>query len=310
MNIISVKNLSKYYDSFCAVDNISFEVEKGKKIGLLGPNGAGKTTTIRVITGILHKTSGEIKFNNKIINPMSSHWKSKFGVVPEISNAYLDYSPFKNLMFSGGLYGLPKQYCKSKALELLTEFGLTEKKNIRTKKLSKGQKQKLNFSMALLHDPEILFLDEPTSGLDIRSANLVRNKINQLCNEGKTIFLTTHNLLEANSLCDELIILNHGKIIAKGAPKELRKKFSPASKIKIEFYKPINDFSIFNELKIDFKIGPINKEIVFFSMNPMEDFLKIHDFLLNKELKVAHLEISSASLEEIFLKILEDDSIA
>jgi len=310
VSIISVKNLSKYYNSFCAVDNIRFSVKKGKKVGLLGPNGAGKTTIIRILTGILNKSSGEIRFNNKPINPMSSAWKSKFGVVPEVSNAYLDYTPFKNLLFSGGLYGLPKQYCESRALDLLAEFGISEKKDTKTKKLSKGQKQKLNFSMALLHDPEILFFDEPTSGLDVKSTNIVRKKINQLCDEGKTIFLTTHNLFEANTLCDEVIILNHGKIVADGTPNELRNKFSPASKIRIEFHKLINDFSIFNELKIDFQIDPTNKEIIFFSTNPMEDFSKIHNFLLNKQLKVSHLEISSASLEEIFLKILEEDNLA
>lgn len=305
--MFSVLNLSKYFDNFKALDSISFSVPKGKIIGLLGPNGAGKTTTIRIIIGILPKTSGQILLNDQVLDPKSSEWKSQFGVVPEVSNAYLDYSPLKNLLFSGGLYGLSKQYCKSRALELLEEFGLSEKTKIRTKKLSKGQKQRLNLCMALLHEPDIFFLDEPTTGLDIRSTQFVRNKINRLKKEGKTIFLTTHNLIEANILCDEIIILNHGKIIARGTPNDLRNKFVPASKIELEFYKSPDDFSIFEELNIDYKVDSSNKKIIFFSTNPLEDFSKIHNILLSKQLKVSHLEISSASLEEVFLKILGEN---
>ncbi|MHA1264098.1 MAG: ATP-binding cassette domain-containing protein [Candidatus Helarchaeota archaeon] len=126
--MLSVQNLTKYFGNFKALDSISFTVIKGKIVGLLGPNGAGKTTTIRIIIGILPKTSGMIKLNEQILDPRSRAWKLQFGVVPEVSNAYLDYSPLKNLILSGRLYGLSKQYCKSSALKFLEEFDIIDKK--------------------------------------------------------------------------------------------------------------------------------------------------------------------------------------
>jgi ABC-2 type transport system ATP-binding protein len=157
--------------------------------------------------------------------------------------------------------------------------------------------------MALIHNPDIFFLDEPTTGLDIQSARYVRNKINELSKNGKTIFLTTHNLNEANNLCDEVLILNRGKIVASGTPNELRNKFLPASKIRLEL-DTIPNKSIFKELDIDFQLDLSNKKITFYSTNPMKDFSRIQNLFLDQELKITNIEINSASLEEVFLKIL------
>ncbi|MHA1266977.1 MAG: ABC transporter ATP-binding protein [Candidatus Helarchaeota archaeon] len=302
--MLLLQNITKYYGTFKALDNISFSVQKGKILGLLGPNGAGKTTTIRILTGILPMTSGEIILDNQPIDPRSCEWKSRFGVVPEVSNAFLDYSPLKNLIFSGRLYGLPAHLCKSKALELLTEFNLLEKKDIRTKKLSKGQKQKLNLCMALLHNPDFLFLDEPTTGLDVESAQLLRKWIIDLKNEGKTIFLTTHNMIEANRLCDELIIINKGKILASGNPEDLRKQFMPISTIELELKEVPSNLDFLAEFKTECSITTQNKKIFIYSTNPVEDFSRIQQRLALTENQIAQVKISPASLEEIFLKIL------
>jgi ABC-2 type transport system ATP-binding protein len=304
--VLSVLNLTKDFDNFKALDAISFNVQKGKIVGLLGPNGAGKTTTIRILTGILPKTSGELMLNNQVIDAQSRAWKLQFGAVPEISSAYLDYSPLKNLIFSGKLYGLPTNICKSKALELLTEFNLAEKMNIATKKLSKGQKQRLNLSMALLHDPELLFLDEPTSGLDVESAQLLRKRVSDLRDEGKTIFLTTHNMIEANILCDEIIILNKGKIVATGNPDDLRKQFMPASTIELDLKEVPTNLDFLAELKIDYQIVSQHKKLIFYSTHPVEDFSRIQDSISAAQYKITQVKISPASLEEIFLKILGD----
>lgn len=302
--MLSVSNLTKYFDNFKALDAISFNVPKGKIIGLLGPNGAGKTTTIRILTGILPKTSGEFMLNNQVIDPKSREWKSQFGVVPEVSSAFLDYSPLKNLIFSGKLYGLPTNICKLKALKLLAEFNLSEKLNVPTKKLSKGQKQRLNLSMALLHDPEFLFLDEPTTGLDVESAQLLRKRVSDLRNEGKTIFLTTHNMIEANILCDEIIILSKGKIIASGNPEDLRKQFMPASTIELELEEVPTNLDFLAKLKIDYSIVSQHKKLIFYSTNPVEDFSRIQNSISTARYKITQVKISPASLEEIFLKIL------
>lgn len=302
--MLSILNLTKYFDNFKALDAISFNIQNRKIVGLLGPNGAGKTTTIRILTGILPKTSGELMLNDQVIDPQSREWKSQFGVVPEISSAYLDYSPIKNLIFSGKLYGLPTNICKSKALKLLAEFNLSEKLNVPTKKLSKGQKQRLNLIMALLHDPEFLFLDEPTTGLDVESAQLLRKRVSDLRTEGKTIFLTTHNMIEANILCDEIIILNKGKIIASGNPEELRKQFMPISTIELELEEIPTDLDFLAELKIEYSIVSQHKKLIFYSTNPAEDFSRIQKGVSTAHYKITEVKISPASLEEIFLKIL------
>lgn len=302
--MLSVLNLTKYYNSFKALDGITFSVPKGKKIGLLGPNGAGKTTTIRILTGMLPKSGGEIEYDGQPLDPKSKHWKLKFGIVPEVSNAFLDYTPLKNMHFLAKLYGLSSAYSKMRTLELLREFDLFERKDLPTKKLSKGQKQRLNFCMAQLHDPDILFLDEPTAGLDVGSVQVVRSRINDLSKQGKTIFLTTHNLIEANNICDEIIILNKGTIISAGAPEALRKQVLPLTKITFELSELPTDFSIFQELGLEFKTESAKKEVIFFTGNPYEDFLKISEFFSKKSYKITQFAVSRASLEEIFLKIL------
>ena len=173
-NAIEVSSLSKHYGEIRAVDGISFEVKKGELFGFLGPNGAGKTTTQRML----------------------------MGVVPEMSNAYIDLSAWDNLMLMGELYGVSKKKRKQKAMELLEIFGLEDRKDQKTKGFSKGMKQRLILVMALIHEPELLFLDEPTSGLDMQSARLIRNLVRELNQNGATVFLTTHNIEEANQMCD------------------------------------------------------------------------------------------------------------
>ncbi|MHA1270394.1 MAG: ABC transporter ATP-binding protein [Candidatus Helarchaeota archaeon] len=302
--MISVSNLVKCYENFRALDEISFTIPKGKITGFLGPNGAGKTTTIRILTGLLPKTSGELLLYDKLLEPRSRSWKFQIGVVPEISNAFLDFTPLKNLQFVSGLYGLSKQEAKKKISNLLNEFGLTTRAKIITKRLSKGEKQRLNLCLAMLHNPDIYFLDEPTTGLDIQSTQFIRNMIRNQVKEGKTIFLTTHNLIEANILCDKVLIIDHGKIIASGTPDELRKKFAPASKIKIELNQKIDKPDILNELNLDYQLDKTKNKIFFFSKTPFEDFSKIQKFVKDYNLPVSSIEIISASLEEIFLKII------
>ncbi|MBD3230089.1 MAG: ATP-binding cassette domain-containing protein [Candidatus Lokiarchaeota archaeon] len=304
--MLSVEKLTKYYGDMKALDEISFTVDKEKIVGLLGPNGAGKTTTIRILIGILPRTSGKIYLEGKELNPSSEEWKSTFGVVPEISNAYLDYNPLKNLLFSGGLYGLSKKRRKSRALKLLKEFGLLKRKDIKTKKISKGEKQRLNLCMALMHDPKFLFLDEPTTGLDVHSAQQLREKILNFKQGGKTILLTTHNLIEANLLCDEIIILNEGKIITIGSPDALRKKFAPASKIEIKLDKPLKDSESkkLNKLGMNYEISDSNKQLNLLTTEPVDDFLQIIELISDIKTHISNFKVTPASLEEIFLKII------
>ncbi|RLG01445.1 ABC transporter ATP-binding protein [Thermococci archaeon] len=251
-NIIEVENLSKKFKENVAVDDISFQVKKGEIFGFLGPNGAGKTTTIRMLTGQLLPSGGAIQVCG--IDPTKEEKKlaMKIGVVPEIQNLYSDLNAEQNLKLFADLYSIDHKRVK----ELLEMFKLTDMKEP-VKKLSKGLKQRVLIARALIHNPELLFLDEPTIGLDPNIAKEIRKIIKILKEEGKTVFLTTHYMEEADALCDRVAIINEGKIIALDSPHELRLKYGKRefivetdSEIKRYSFENIKALSSLNPKKI------------------------------------------------------------
>ena len=183
---IEVENLTKRFGEITAVDHVSFSVRRGEIFGFLGPNGAGKTTTIRVLTGVLKPDEGRARVAGYDILENSIKARQCIGVVPEVSNAYIDLSAWDNLMLIGMLYGVPKRERTESAKKLMKDFNIYDVRHRLVRGLSKGMRQKLLLCMALINDPEILFLDEPTSGLDVESARLLREKIRQYNREGKT----------------------------------------------------------------------------------------------------------------------------
>ncbi|MHA1793325.1 MAG: ABC transporter ATP-binding protein [Promethearchaeota archaeon] len=308
--VIDVKNLTFAYDVQTVVDDISFTVKKGEVIGILGPNGAGKTTTIRLITGVLPLPRGpsSILIQGKDISREGRRCKMDFGIVPETSNAFLDLTVWENIVLSGKIYGLSKVSLANNANELLNVFGLQEKKNAKTKSLSKGLKQRLNFCLALLHDPPILILDEPTSGLDPISVNIVRQRINQFKEQGKTILLTTHDLLEAEKLCDKVLIMNKGRIISFKSPGELKNEFKTPMEVIFKITGNINS-EIKNKLvKLDnVKIiaGDTFKLTTFDTFN---DISELNRFFLENRLGSEIIKVNTTSLEEVFIRMIKDDN--
>lgn len=218
-NTIVVKNLSKDYGDHKAVKEISFNIKKGTIFGFLGPNGAGKSTTIKMLTCQLQPTSGKGYVNGYDITKNQIDIKKKIGVVFESQNLYEDLTVVENLDFFRRLYSSPKE----KISEVLQIVGMEGYKKDKIKTFSKGMKQKIMISRALLNDPEILFLDEPSSGLDPHSAREIRQQILKLKEQGKTILLTTHNMEEADLLCDSLAIIYNGEIVAQDTPQNLKK---------------------------------------------------------------------------------------
>ncbi|MFX1452153.1 MAG: ABC transporter ATP-binding protein, partial [Promethearchaeota archaeon] len=191
-----------------AVDDISFEVKKGEIFGFLGPNGAGKTTTIRMMTGVLKPTKGNVSIFGHDVWKNQILVKQITGNVPEEANVYFDLTGLQNLMFIGEIYGVPKKTRLKRAESLLKKFELYEKRNLKAMKYSKGMKQRLLLCMALMSKPEILFLDEPTTGLDVQSARIIKQLIREYNEKGVTIFLTTHDMEVANELCHRIAIIN------------------------------------------------------------------------------------------------------
>lgn len=212
-NAISVSSLTKNYDDVRAVDEISFEIREGELFGFLGPNGAGKTTTINILTGLVRPDKGGIYIAGLDCSKSVKSAQHLMGVVPDESNLYPELTGFENLCFCGALYGMRKKERETKARELLEKFSLTESANRKFAGYSKGMKRKLTIAAGIIHDPPILFLDEPTTGIDVTSARQLRQLIVELNRSGKTIFLTTHYIEEAERLCGRIAFIVSGKIV-------------------------------------------------------------------------------------------------
>jgi ABC-2 type transport system ATP-binding protein len=207
---IEVRDLIKYYSDFLAVDHISFDVEMGEIFGFLGPNGAGKSTTIRMLTGISLPSAGTAKILGYDIvrNPVEA--QALMGIVPDISNIYTALTAWQNLDFTGKLYGIARNKREEKNRELLERFELYDRKDDKVEDFSRGMRRKVCIAMALVNDSKVLYLDEPTSGLDVQSVRSIRDLVRDLNDEGLTVFLTTHNMGEANTMCDRIAVINRG----------------------------------------------------------------------------------------------------
>ena len=230
MKAIEVQNLVRTYGRLRAVDGISFSVEAGEFFGFLGPNGAGKTTTISILTGQLRPTSGRAWVAGCDVVTEREMLKPQIGVVFEFQNLYQRLNARDNLIFSAGLYGVPKV----RVDEVLQQVGLSERANDRLKNYSNGMKQRLLIARALLHQPNVLFLDEPTRGLDPAMARSIRNLVAELARGGITIFLTTHYMEEADQLCHRVAILDQGRIVALDSPQNLKRQFGQDDKTTLE----------------------------------------------------------------------------
>jgi len=238
--VIQASDLTKVFGKSTAVDHISFDVQKGEIFGFLGPNGAGKTTTTRMLTGVIPPDAGTATILGHDIRSEPVQAKQGFGVVPETSNAYTDLTAWQNLMLMGELYGLPRSRAEQRSSDLLGMVGLLERKDQKVQAYSKGMKQRLILAMALIHEPELLFLDEPTSGLDVQSTQMILNLLRDLNKQGTTIFLTTHNMEEANRLCHRVGIIRAGKIVAIDAPEKLKTAIDRVHKIEVSFDREVS----------------------------------------------------------------------
>ncbi|MFX1389289.1 MAG: ABC transporter ATP-binding protein [Promethearchaeota archaeon] len=287
-----------------AVDNISFEVKNGEIFGFLGPNGAGKTTTIRMMTGVLSPTQGEIKIFGLNVWKSQITVKQVTGNVPEMANVYISFSGWDNLMFIGEIYGIPKKERVIKAENLLKKFGLYEKRTLKAKKYSKGMKQRLLLCMALMTNPKILFLDEPTSGLDVQSAKIIKQLIREYNEQGITIFLTTHDMEVANELCDRIAIINHGKIISLDTPENIRKITQDYQAIDLNFDNGVN----IEEIKKLHSVSEVQKSqggLHIIVEDIHDSIFELIDYIKSQNVKIKHLSTHQPKLEEAFLKIIE-----
>lgn len=222
MIVLEVESLIKKYGKFTAINDISFELTEGKIIGLIGPNGAGKTTTLKCIAGLLKVTEGSISVVGKSIKDKSA--RSSIAYIPETPDIYSMLTVWEHLKFIALAYNLKNW--ETHAKELLQRFDLEDKRNELCKNLSKGMTQKVSICSNLLHNPQVILVDEPMIGLDPKAIRELKDALRTLKEEGKTILISTHLLDNAENLCDEVIVMKKGSIIAKGSIEELRKDFN------------------------------------------------------------------------------------
>ena len=223
-NIIEVKNLTKKFRKFVAVDSISFDIKKGEILGFLGPNGAGKSTTIRMLVTLLSPTSGQATLAGYDIVKQPDAVRKHIGLVAEKIILYNPLTARENLNFFGKLFHLTKEQIKERSEKWVERLDMSEWMNTQVGAFSTGMKQRINIVRALLTEPDNLFLDEPTLGLDPQTTHLIRNFICELNDQGVTVLLTTHDMLEADELCDRVAIIDHGKIAALDTIENLKKK--------------------------------------------------------------------------------------
>jgi len=230
---IKVTNLSKYYGEYLAVDDISFEVQKGEILGFLGPNGAGKSTTMKIITTYLPPTSGTVVIDGLDVEENSLGVRKKLGYLPELNPLYNDMNVVDYLDYCAALDGIAKDKIKGRREEMIKVCGLESMREKDIGQLSKGYKQRVGLAQAMINNPDVLILDEPTSGLDPNQIIEIRNLIKKLGKE-KTVILSTHILSEVQATCNRVIIINKGKIVADGSPEELRAKSKGQSMVTLE----------------------------------------------------------------------------
>jgi ABC-2 type transport system ATP-binding protein len=234
--IIEIKDLRRAFGDIHAVDGLTFDIQSGEVFGLLGPNGAGKTTTVRLLNGILPPSGGTVRVFG--VNPaeQGEQVRKRTGVLTETSSLYERLSAKENLEFYGTLAEIPEATLEGRVQEMLEFFELETRAGDKVETYSKGMKQRLALARALLHQPPLLFLDEPTSGLDPEAAQQVNTLIESLSHKGQTIILCTHNLTEAERLCDRVAVMNKGRALALGSLSDLSRRMWPAIWVDVKFW--------------------------------------------------------------------------
>ena len=300
-NIIEVKGLSKTFNRTVAVNVISFDVSEGELFGFLGPNGAGKTTTVRMLTGVLKPTDGTALIQGHDICSEALKSRAHIAVVPEEANVYLDLSVWQNIILMADLYGVPRKQRTRKAVELLNALGLSDRRQHKARTLSKGLRQRLMLCAVLVSEPEILFLDEPTSGLDVQSRQMIHKIIQQLNGDGLTIFLTTHNIEEAQKLCSRVAIINEGKIAAIDTPDRLRSAIQARQYVEVVF----SDKKLSTQdVKTLYGVSSVDSADNFmraYTEKPGKTATEIVCLAKSKNMEIEQLCTRKPSLQEVFL---------
>ena len=296
---IDIKGLTKSYGELKALNGVNISIKKGEFFGLLGPNGAGKTTTINILTGLVFKERGSTKVFGKDTIKDFRYTRSKIGIAAQEFSVDWFFPIEKLLFFQAGYYGIKPKDAKPLVDSLLNRLGLSSKRNSRLRQLSGGMKRRFQIAKALVHDPEILILDEPTAGVDVELRRDLWKYLQDLHSRGKTILLTTHYIEEAELLCENVAIIDNGKILKMGAPKELTRELGQAGiTVVLENLNGLNEKDLEN-----YKYTNDKNRLHFSVKDPDEELPKIIRILSNAGLHIQKIESNKSSLEDVFLNL-------
>ena len=297
--VITAMDLRKTYGDFVAVDGINFEVKRGESFGLLGPNGAGKSTTMRMITSTLQRTSGELQILGKDPDKFGPEIRAHLGVVPQQDNLDRQLRVWENLLVYGRYFGLSRKFLKGKIDELLAFAQLEDKRNVKTEELSGGMKRRLTIARGLVNEPEILLLDEPTTGLDPQARHILWDRLFRLKELGVTLVLTTHYMDEAEQLCDRLVVMDKGRIMAEGSPAELIKKYSSKEVLEVRFGSKGNAAAAKKLEKVGDRLEVLPDRILVYTNNGEKTLEKVTKLGLDPVTSL----VRRSSLEDVFLRL-------
>jgi ABC-2 type transport system ATP-binding protein len=302
-------NLLKRFGDRVAVDGVSFDVKRGTTLGLLGPNGAGKTTTLALLTGLFSPDSGEVLFDGIPLGANLDAQKSRIGLVPQDLALYDELSAWANLELFGGLYGLKGADLKARAEDALTLVGLADRASEHVATYSGGMKRRLNIAGALLHDPELILLDEPTVGVDPQSRNAIFDNLEELRRRGKTLIYTTHYMEEAERLCDRVVIVDHGRVIADDDLPGLYRLLPDSNDVAIEFAGELPE-DLVTQVSSVAGVSAVRLDGHLLKLG-VADFgvclARVLDLVTARGLAISALRCKQASLENVFLSLTGRD---
>ena len=297
MNALDVRNLVKNYGNKNAIQDVSFSVKEGSCFGLLGPNGAGKSTTMKIITGIIEANQGQVDILQENIRGASDKIKRKIGYVPQEITLYDKISAYNNLVFFGEMYGVKGKRLKDRINVVLEQVGLKDRANDPIRTYSGGMKRRINIAAALLHEPKIVILDEPTVGIDPQSRNHIFEIIRDLRSEGVTIIYSTHYMEEVEALCDDIAIIDNGKVIVQGDLDELLSRYATKA-VYVELEGVVEPPVI-----SDVKISEYKKGWLIETEDVLQTMELIANTYQNSDVKVKALEMMKPTLESVFLTL-------
>lgn len=302
--LLKMRNAIKRYGDLIAVDHVDLDVKEGELFGLLGPNGAGKTSIINMLIGLTRVDGGEIEIFGKNLKNHAAEIKKDIGIVPQEIALFEDLTAEENITYFGKLYGLKGVLLKERVTETLNFVGLWEKRKIFPKKYSGGMKRRLNIACGIMHHPKLIIMDEPTVGIDPQSRSLILDSIRKLNSMGATVIYTSHYMEEVEELCTEIVIMDHGRVIAKGSKEELKTLVKEEDKVVVTVVSVRN--SVVEKIK---KISGVidcqaeKEQITVRSAKNSSNLSRIIEVVTNTNSELLTVEIEKPTLESVFLTL-------